>query len=206
MGSTYRHPSRWNDKTLVLYDHFLNEVNDCKILDDYEFTLLEYTADGNTVSKTYKGVQFIVDNGYISWSYTIPLVKDAVTYREIRFSEWLESVCKDIECIFGILKKSSALLSYGMRTHDISKCDKLWTTCCAIRTILLQIDGLHMNWEVADVMDESELNAITTFKKMTIVNCSRITTKNIDHYPYNHFKKYIIDGKRIVSKMPMHLF
>ena len=56
MGSTYRHPSTWNDKTLVLYDHFLNEVNDGKILDDYEFTLLEYTADGNTVSKTYKGV------------------------------------------------------------------------------------------------------------------------------------------------------
>ena len=66
MGSTDGHPSTWNDKTLIVYDTFLNKVNDGKKIDDYEFTLLEYTVDGNIASKTYKGVWFIVDNGYLS--------------------------------------------------------------------------------------------------------------------------------------------
>ena len=65
---------------------------------------------------------------------------------------------------------------------------------------------MYKVWEIADIIDESGVNTITKLKKMKTVNCSRTITKNIDHYPHNHFKKHEIDGNRIVSKIPMKLF
>ena len=47
---------------------------------------------------------FLVDNGYLDWSTTIPPMKQHLTYEEIRFSEWLESMRKDIKYTFGIIK------------------------------------------------------------------------------------------------------
>ena len=70
----------------------------------------------------------------------------------------------------------------------------MWKICCALHNISLQNDGLDKDWDGADVIDESGVNAITKLKKMTTVNCSRTTTKNIDHYPHNHFKNTKLMG------------
>ena len=45
----------------------------------------------------YRGCYLIVDNGYLSWSVTVPPMKDSTSRAEIRFSEWLESLRKDVE-------------------------------------------------------------------------------------------------------------
>ena len=95
--STTGHPSTWNDKTLVLFDPLLSTVNDGDMYDDFEFTLFEHDLDGNIVEVKYKGVWFIVDNGYLEWSCTVPPVKNACTYVTIRFSEWFKSMRKDVE-------------------------------------------------------------------------------------------------------------
>ena len=70
--STSGHPSTWNDKTIVLYDTLVRGVHDGDILSDYEFELLEYDENNSIVKVIYKGVWFIVDNGYLSWSCTVP--------------------------------------------------------------------------------------------------------------------------------------
>ena len=66
---------------------------------------------------------------------------------EKRFSEWLESVRKDIECTFGILNQRFRILKTGIRVHSIALVDKIFKTCCALHNRLLEIDGMDVPWE-----------------------------------------------------------
>lgn len=105
LSSTGGHPSTWNDKTLVLFDNFLTRLRKGEILSENDFELLEEAPDGEIVRVRYKGVWILVDNGYHKWSLTIPPFKHVCGRKELRFSQWLESMRKDVECTFGILKK-----------------------------------------------------------------------------------------------------
>ena len=147
LGSTMGHPATWNDKTLILYDELVCGVRDGNIHNDFEFMLYEKNEKGEVVEVCYQGVWFVVDNGYLAWSCTVPPVKDGTTYEVIRFSEWLESMRKDVECAFGILKGRFAILRYGLRFASITKCDQVWLTCCALHNMLLHIDGLNKDWD-----------------------------------------------------------
>jgi hypothetical protein len=44
LGSTRGHPSCWNDKTIVLFDELINEINDGETLQDVNFELLNGTV------------------------------------------------------------------------------------------------------------------------------------------------------------------
>ena len=88
----------------------------------------------------------MVDNGYLSWSCTVPSIKNGATYKQIRFAEWLESMRKDVECTFGIMKGRFSVLRYGTRLHSMKKCDQIFLTCCALHNRLLFVDCLHQNW------------------------------------------------------------
>jgi hypothetical protein len=74
-------------------------------------------------------------------------MKTTMDRREIRFSEWLESMRKDVECTFGILKGRWRILKTGIRLHGVDNADKIWLTCCALHNWLLEIDGLDESWE-----------------------------------------------------------
>ena len=104
LGTTSGHPATSNDKPLLLFDPLICNVNNGVIPNDFEFMLYERNSDGTIVEVTYKCVWFMVDSGYLSWSCTVPPIKYGTIYEEIRFSEWLELVRKDVECTFGILK------------------------------------------------------------------------------------------------------
>lgn len=71
---------------------------------DFEFELYDKDSNGNIIKKKYNGPWLIVDNGYHRWSVTIPPFKSTTSRNEVRFSDWLESIRKDVECTFGILK------------------------------------------------------------------------------------------------------
>ena len=164
LGSTEGHPATWNDKSLILFDRLISNINQGIIPNDYEFMLYEHDDNGNIVEVCYYGVWFMVDNGYLSWSCTVPPYKDATTYKEIRFSEWLESMRKDVECTFGILKGRFVILRYGVRFQSIVKCDKLWLTCLALHNMLIDIDGLDKNWDTG-VPSDWEIISKTYNKK-----------------------------------------
>ena len=89
----------------------------------------------------------MVYNGYLTWSTTIPSMKYAVTNKFIRFSEWLESMRKYVECTFGIMKGRFYILCNGIRLKIIEKCDEIWKTCCALHNRLLFINDLHIKWD-----------------------------------------------------------
>ena len=104
LSTTHGHPARFNDKTLILFDTFINKMRKGDYNDLHTFELYAFNDEGEIILETYKGCYVIVDNGYLPWSVTIPPMKRSSLRTEIRFSEWLESLRKDVECVFGILK------------------------------------------------------------------------------------------------------
>jgi hypothetical protein len=143
LSSTRGHPARYNDKTLVRYDQLAFSLwRGTTELDSMEFSLQEKDSNGEVVSVMYRGAWLLVDNGYLNWSCTVPPMKTTISYAELRFSKWLESLRKDVECTFGILKGRFRVLKAGVRLHGIEAVDKLWLTCCAMHNMFLEADGL----------------------------------------------------------------
>ena len=151
---------------------------------------------------------FIVDNGYLSWFFTIPPSSNGTTYEIIRFSEWLESMRKDIECTFGIMKCRFAILKYGLRFQNIAKCDETWLTCCALHNLLLHNDGLCNNWDISDDGENHEIPfAMSRLDQPTShPNNSNSTTRVAsDDSTAETCRLYTEKNYRIVKDMPMEL-
>ncbi|KAI2494724.1 Plant transposon protein [Fragilaria crotonensis] len=142
------HPARWNDKTLATFDDFMQKINDGTILDDVCFELYDFDDDdpGEVIKRTYRGAWLLVDNGYHSWATTVPPIKTTNKKSEIRFSSWLESMRKDVECTFGILKGRWRILKSGIRVSGTECPDNIFLTCCALHNKLLEVDGLDKEW------------------------------------------------------------
>ena len=71
LGSACGYPATHNDKTLIMFDELVSNVND---------------KNSEVLEVTYNGVWFMVDNVYMSWSCTVPSLKDGASYKVIRFS------------------------------------------------------------------------------------------------------------------------
>lgn len=85
--------------------------------------------------------------GYLRWSTTVPPFKVTNLETEIRWSRWVESMQKDVENTFGILKGRFRVLKTGIRVEGVDCVDKIWLTCCALHNWLLDIDGLDEEWK-----------------------------------------------------------
>ncbi|CAB9527088.1 Plant transposon protein [Seminavis robusta] len=145
----HRHPSRWNDKTLVLFDEFMTGLHEGTILSDVKFHLFSWEGEvGNSqVEYTkYSGALGLVDNGYHKWACTQAPAKTSLLRCEERLSEWIESFRKDAECCFGILKGRFRVLKTGIRLEGPEAADRVWLTCCALHNMLLKVDGLD-EWD-----------------------------------------------------------
>jgi hypothetical protein len=83
-------------------------------------------------------------------------MKNAMDIQQIRWSQWLESMRKDVECTFGILKGQWRVLKAGIRVHGVRKADNIWHTCCALHNWLLESDGLNQEWDSGELTSEWE--------------------------------------------------
>ncbi len=128
------------------FDAFLTSIRDCHILTNNEFDLLLYNNGGSVISVWYKGVYVIVDNGYLAWSCTIPPFSIANKIDETRWLRLVESMRKDVECTFGILKGRWRILKSGVRVNGVDKVNQIWLTCCALHNLLLEVDRLSGKW------------------------------------------------------------
>ena len=211
--TTTGHPSTWNDKTIVLFDPLISTVHDGEMFQDNEFSLYEYDLHGNIIEIKYKGAWYMVDNGYLNWSCTVPPVKDASTYETIRFSEWLESMRKNVECTFGIMKMRFSPLRSGIRLWSIKDCDKTWMTCCALHNMLLFHDGYDQNWNLCEYdayLNPNNNSNPTSNVSFAVNRLNRHISGNVTNstvrVDQNKFSKYTENGFRIVSKMPLDVF
>lgn len=74
-----------------------------------------------------------------------------------RWSEWLESVRKDIECAFGILKARFRLFSMALRFHLLRDIDYAWKSACILHNMNILYAGndqaeweRNINWSYLD--------------------------------------------------------
>ena len=73
-------------------------------------------------------------------------MKNTIYQDASRWSEWLESMRKEVECTFGILKGRWCILKSGICLHGVDVADNIWMKCCALHNLLLEEDGLSVNW------------------------------------------------------------
>jgi hypothetical protein len=147
LSTTEGHPARWNDKSLIRFDKLATVLHEgSSLLDNLEFELYDYGEDNEVVKVKYRGAWLLVDNGYLNWGVTIPPMKETISRSEWRFSKWLESMRKDVECTFGIMKGRWRVLKAGIRVHGTIRADQIWKTCCALHNMLLESDGLNEQW------------------------------------------------------------
>ena len=86
--------------TKVRFDGFITDVQRVLYLEDNKFTLKNDKGE----DENHSGAWILVDGGYLNWSTLICPFKDSISVKEQRWSRWAESMRKDVECTFGILK------------------------------------------------------------------------------------------------------
>lgn len=70
---------------------------------------------------------------------------------DLLFSKRLESVRKDVECFFGILKARFRILKLAMTYQQQKRIDYVFFTCCILHNMLHTYDGMDdleedVNW------------------------------------------------------------
>jgi hypothetical protein len=99
---------------MVRLDTFVSGIRDGTVLDDLNFELLACDKDGKVIKLHFSGAYLIVDNGYLNWLCTVPPFGVTNDVNEIRWSKWLKSMHKDVECTFGISKGGWRILKTGV--------------------------------------------------------------------------------------------
>jgi len=131
-------PGSASDKEIIKTDDYVQEVRKKKILyDDVTFELKD--AQGNP--RVWQGAWFITDNGYAKWRILQAPLKHCRNYDEHKWSERLESVRKNIECTFGILKVRFRILSSKVLFQFQEYVDTVFYAACIMHNMLHAEDG-----------------------------------------------------------------
>ena len=142
LGVTRSNYGTRNDKTIVRLDNYITDVRNGIVHGDTEYDIF---IEGRQV-KT-KGVYYLCDGGYHKWTCMIPPIKHTSSRDDRLWSEWIESVRKDVECCFGILKGRFRILRHGILLQNQNSVDNVFFTCCILHNMILEADGLDRRWE-----------------------------------------------------------
>lgn len=139
-----------NDKTIVKFDEAMMAVRK-GCYDKNEYAI--YSKDGELIYVS--GAYFICDNGYHKWPTMMEPTKNSNGDGDVYdWSEMTESLRKDVECTFGILKQEFAILKYGTRFIDLQLVNYIFKTCCAIHNQRKIIKGTDLPWSVNELDGE----------------------------------------------------
>ncbi len=96
----------------------------------------------NGQKRNFFGAYLICDGGYHKWPCLIfPWKKGLPDSRVMRFSKKLESLQKDIDGVFGILKVSFPFLKTFNLLRRQDSIVNAFVTCCILHNIVLCHDG-----------------------------------------------------------------
>ena len=125
------------------FDGYVTSIHDRKLYQNKTFELL----DEEGVPRLQTGLYLIVDGGYHKWRCLQCPMKHTSKIKEALWSKWIESVRKDVECCFGILKGRLRCLKLPIFYQSKSVIDNMFFTCCILHNILLNVDGYDARWE-----------------------------------------------------------
>lgn len=134
----------WNDKQITVNDTFPVDV-----WQGEKYRMMRYTLiNKNGEAVTYQGVWLAVDGGYQKVACFIDPMHNRYGFPEVAFSEWLESVRKDVECAFGILKIRFRFLRGFVLYQKPEIIENAFKTAAMLHNMLLEWDGLNdFHWE-----------------------------------------------------------
>ncbi|CAM9511864.1 unnamed protein product, partial [Sphacelaria rigidula] len=104
-----------NDRSIIQHDAAIKEMQTSEVYTEKVYPLL--VEHGVPVER--KGNYSVVDNGNNKVNSYL-------------WSEALESVRKDVECFFGILKRRFRTLKLGIIFQDEDDIDNMFFTCCIL--------------------------------------------------------------------------
>lgn len=138
----------WNDKTISKFDDNLQKIRNEEVYKGRQWSY--FTEDGRCQQS--RGLYLICDGGYCKWNCLMPPYKHQIQgTSEERWSNHVESIRKDVECTFGIMKKRFAILKNKIRLHNKEDIGQVFTTCCILHNMLHANDGLD-DWETIQEM------------------------------------------------------
>lgn len=158
LGVTPAFYGTWNDKTISKFDESIQSIRNKEPYISFPWTYRD--ASGNQQQET--GLYFIVDGGYNRWNVLMPPYKHQIEGTdEARWSKHVESLRKDVECTFGILKKRFAILKNRFRLHHKERISDIFWCCCILHNMLHKWDG-YDDWEAVEAQvrqleDESRI-------------------------------------------------
>ncbi|CAM9749108.1 unnamed protein product, partial [Ectocarpus fasciculatus] len=80
------------------------------------------------------------------WQILIEPSKYPLSENDLLFSKRLESVRKDVECFFGILKGRFRILKLAMAYQSQERIDNVFFTCCILHNMLHTFDTAWTSW------------------------------------------------------------
>jgi len=129
--------------TVVKFDNFALGIHHKKLYSDVPF----YLYSSPTTLEQVFGLWLLTDNGYHRWRATIPPMKSPLTPDECVWTTAAESVRKDVECVFGILKRRFRILAIPFELHDVHQIDQVFQSCCILHNMLHDEDKWEERWE-----------------------------------------------------------
>ena len=167
-----------NDKTLVRCDDFVSRLRS-----DPEYKRLAFDlGEKDGVKKQWLGAYIMCDGGYHQWRETISGLKGTADPDEASFAARLESVRKDVEALFGRVKKRFRVLKVGLLFQEADHVARTFNFCMALHNRLLSEDGLDVlgqsddHWWEKDIQEHVE----RTKKKIDEAN-KNISARNRWH-------------------------
>ena len=143
---------RWNDKSVAMNDPFIRDLIGGKYK-DCEFQLLKENGD----MEIWKGLYLVTDGGFFNYSVFVNPYTTRFSRDYLLWSEWLESVRKDVECTFGILKVRFRFLRNAVSYHNASTMENAFKTAAILHNMLLRFDGYDtFEWEHVDPEAEDD--------------------------------------------------
>lgn len=158
-------PGSRNDKTIQKYDTFIQDLYTGTILSDLEFTLL----DMNGVPTVHRGGYLLSDNGYTRMRCIQCPIAGGCTRAENYWSCRLESIRKDVECLFGVLKGRYRILRSRMMFQSHEAINVCFKACCMLHNMNLDddvvVDGAK-DWTRDDDDDADIIAALRVAKRV----------------------------------------
>ena len=142
-STTTGHYGTTSDETIVKFDGFVQQVRLDRRYTNAEFEL----QVGPNEWITERGVYLLVDGGYHKWCIMQCPIKHTPEVDQIRWSEFAESIRKDVECSFGILKKRFQILKIGVNWQRKTDIDNAVFSCVILHNMLHEFDGYDERWE-----------------------------------------------------------
>ncbi len=140
-----------NDKDIVKHNVNVRVIRLNCLFKDAKWKY--YDANGDI--RLERGMYLICNNGYLWWPTSIcPYLQADNSSAKGYFSTNLESVQKDVECTFGILKKRWKVLNHGFKFCKMEQCKKTFIACWVLHNFLLDL----MVWNNVRVCREYPIN------------------------------------------------